>query len=415
MQRLNSAQSLLDQHQKESDDQVKTKLFVALGAACSSAISGPPAGIPVTIKKIRSTTLELAAKHYLFSEGDEKARYAAEVIRKLLVRNGLESEDVSKYLNLLSTRYNDEKDKPNAALRGVLLNAMAGLCAPESTCRTKAHNLFRSQFTEALQDKDNYVRETAVNGLSYIDKKAALELLRVGFYNDPSEALRKKWIALAGEVGDENDLNNLTDKIGKNSEGELAWQAMMSIFRRLDESKVAVWKEWVGKLASGNGGYSNEQRIAFFKNAETKAPGATKLEARKSLGNLYFSAGQFENAADYFNKLYEAAQKPNEKDAILKKLLDASLKGDQLGRVTALVGNHLSKSDLDPNGVIILLLNGYLGKPPLGENQKAVIKALEEIKVSQERPKWQQWLDGWKAILSKDEEKEPDKPKPTTG
>lgn len=411
MPRLNSAQSLLNQHQVEPDGQVKTKLFVALGAACSSAISGPPEEIPVEMKEIRKTTLELAAAQYLFSTDDEKARNAAEVIRKLLVRDGLGSEDVDKYLNLLSSRYKKEKDKPNGALRGVLLNAMASLCAPESTCKLKAKNFFESQFEEALQDKTDFVREAAVNGLAHISIKKAIELLRANFFNDPSEAVRKKWIALVDQEGDEKDLNNLAEKIGKNSEGEMAWQAMLNIFKRLNESKAAVWKEWVGKLTSENGSYSNEQRIAFLSIAEAKAPAETKQEARKKLGDLYYSTGQFEQAAELFNTLYEAAQNSADKDIILKKLLDASLKSVQLDRINALIGNHLSKADLDPNGVIIQLLTGYLGKPPLGANQKAVLKGLEEIKISQERPNWRQWLEEWKAILSKEEEK-PEKPQP---
>jgi len=412
MQRLNSAEPLLRQHQVEPDDHVKTKLFVALGVACSSAISGPPAEISVKLKKIRSTTLELAAEQYLFSKDDEKARNAAEVIRKLLIKDGLESGEVDKYLNLLSTRYRDEKDKPNGALRGMLMNAMASLCSPESTCKKKAHDLFKSQFEEALRDKMDYVREEAVNGLAYIDTTKALELIRASFFNDPSETLRKKLIALVDEKGDERDLNNLAEKIGKNSEGELSWQAMLSIFRRLSESKNAVWKDWVGKLTSEKGSYTNAQRIAFLKVAEAKVPAGMKQDVRKTLGDLYYSVGQYEHAADYFNTLYRAAQNTNDKDALLKKLLNASLKGAQLERITGLIGNHLSEGDLDPNGVVIPLLNDYLGKPPLGANQKAVLKALEEIKVSQERPKWRHWLDGWKAILSKDEKK-PDKPVPS--
>ncbi|MFC1633788.1 hypothetical protein ACFL5Z_03015 [Planctomycetota bacterium] len=412
MQRLNSAQPLLDQHQVEPDDQVKTKLFVALGAACSSAITGPPAEIPVKIKKIRSTTLELAAVQYLFSTDDEKARNAAEVIRKLLVRDGLNSGDVDKYLNLLSTRYQEEKDKPMGALRGVLLNAMASLCAPESTCEKKAQSLFESQFQDALQDKTDFVREAAVNGLIYINPEKALELLRTSFYNDPSEALRKKLITLADEAGDKNDLNHLAEKIGKNSEGELAWQAMLNIFKRLKESDAGVWKEWVGKLASGNGGYSNEQRIAFLKIAEAKAPAENKLEARRKLGDLYYTTSQFEQATDYFGMLYDAAQSPKDKEAILPNLLNASLKSMKIERITGLVGNHLSKTDLDPNGVIIQLLNGYLGKLPLEANQNEVLKALEAIKVPQERPNWSNWLSRWKETPKKDEAKEADKPKP---
>jgi len=412
MQRLNSAEPLLKQHEVEPDENVKTKLFVALGVACSSAISGPPAEIPVRLKKIRSTTLELAAEQYLFSKDDQKARNAADVIRKLLIKDGLESGEVDKYLNLLSTRYGDEKGKPSGALRGMLMNAMASLCSPESTCKKKAHDLFKSQFEEALRDKVDYVREEAVNGLAYIDTTKALELLRASFFNDPSETLRKKLIALVDEKGDERDLDNLAEKIGKNSEGELAWQAMLNIFRRLGESKTAVWKDWVGKLTSGKGGYTNAQRIAFLKVAEAKVPGGMKQDVRQKLGDLYYSTDQYEPAADYFNTLYRAAQNTGDKDAFLKKLLNASLKGAQLERIRGLIGNHLSEGDLDPNGVVIPLLNDYLGKPPLGASQKAVLTALEEIKVSQERPQWRHWLDGWKAILSKDEEK-PDKPAPS--
>jgi HEAT repeat protein len=411
MQRLNSAEPLLKQHQVERDDQVKTKLFVALGAACSSAITGPPAEIPVTIKKIRSTTLELAADQYLFSTDDEKARYAAEVIRKLLVRDGLKSGDVDKYLNLLSTRYQGEKDKPNGDLRGVLLSAMASLCAPESTCEKKAQSLFESQFKDALKDKKDLVREAAVNGLIYIDPERALALLRTSFYDDPSEVLRKKLIALANQVGDVNDLNYLAEKIGKNSEGELAWQAMLNIFNK--ETDAVVWKEWVGKLASGNGSYSDSQRIAFFKIAEVKAPAEDKLQVRKKLGDLYYTTDQFEQATDYFGMLYDAAQNPKEKDAILPNLLNASLKSLKLERVTGLISNHLSKKDLDSNSAIIQSLNGYFGKPPLGASQKEVLKVLEGIKLPQERPNWSKWLDGWKETPSKNEEEKADKPKPT--
>ena len=238
-------------------------------------------------------------------------------------------------------------------------------------------------------------------------------MLRTGFYDDPSETLRKKLITLADEAGDVNDLNHLAEKIGKNSEGELAWQAMLNIFKRFKESDAGVWKEWVGNIASGNGGYSHEQRIAFLKIAEAKAPADNKLEARRKLGELYFTTGQFEQATDYLGTVYDAAQNPKDKDAILPNLLSSSLKSLKLDRVTGLIGNHLSTTDLDLNSVIIQSLNDYLGKPPLGANQKEVLKALGEIKLSQERPKWRQWLGGWNEESDKDAAEEEDKPKPT--
>ena len=416
MQRLNSAQPLLDQHKVEPDDQVKTKLFIALGAACSSAIvATPPAEISPQMKKIRSTTLGLAADEYLFCEDDgEKARSAAEVIRKLLVRDGLEATEVEKYLNLLSVRYEQDKGKPDGALRGALMNAMASLCAPESTCKAKARALFEPLFGQALQDKTAFVREAAVDGLAYINARAALEMLRAGFVNDPSETLRKKLIAMAHEDGAVEDLSWLADKIGLNSEGELAWQAMLSIFRKLKETDAA-WKQWVGTLTSQDSKLSREQKIAFLKIAEAKATNESKLDVRAKLGELYYAAGQFEQAADYFGMLYEAAGEAKDRETIFPKLLDACLKGSRVERAVGLVGNHLTEADLDPDGVVIQLLNDYLGKPPLGPNQNAVLKALEEIEVPQERPKWRQWLDGWKAPPSKNEGEESDKPKPPDG
>jgi hypothetical protein len=209
-------------------------------------------------------------------------------------------------------------------------------------------------------------------------------------------------IALMDALGDKQDLSKLAEKIGMNSEGELAWQAMLNIFRRLKEGDAAVWKEWVGRISPQGSKFSNEQKIAFLKIAETKTSGEVQAEVRKALGDVYYGTGQFEHSADYFGRVYDTAQSPDDKDAVFPKLLDASLKGLQFERIAGLVANHLSEADLDPEGVIIKLLTAYLGKPPLGTNQEAVLKALEEIKIPRERPKWREWLDGWKTVPSQE-------------
>ena len=69
-------------------------------------------------------------------------------------------------------------------------------------------------------------------------------------------------------MGDQQDLNKLAEKIGLNSEGELAWQAMLSIFRRVKETDTTVWNEWMGKITAQGSKFSNEQKIAFLKIAE---------------------------------------------------------------------------------------------------------------------------------------------------
>src|SRR4030043_1171058 len=150
-------------------------------------------------------------------------------------------------------------------------------------------------------------------------------MLRNEFVNDPSIILRKKIIALANEVGGKEDLNWLAEKIGLNSESDPAWQAMLKIFTGSDTS---VLKEWMDKLTlqSSKVKLSNEQKINFLKIAEAaKGNSENKPEIRKRLAVLYYETGQFEQAADYLGILYEIAQTPEGKEAILPNLLDACL------------------------------------------------------------------------------------------
>jgi HEAT repeat protein len=408
MTKLNSASPLLVQLEAEHDDQVKTKLFVALGGACANAIlSNPTAGISPEIKEVRSQTLVWASE-FLFEDKPEKARSGAEVIKKLLIRDGLEPKEVDRYLGLLSERYNKQKNNPDGILRGELLNEMAALCAQDSTCREKAARLFEKLFVEALRDEANFVREAAVDGLGYINKTNALKLLRSDFVNDPSIILRNKIIAFADAVGGKEDLNWLAEKIGSNSESEPAWQAMLKIFNGSD---AGVLKEWMDKLTlpSSKIKLTNEQKIDFLKIAEAaKGSSENKPEIRKKLAELYYETAQFEQAADYLGVLYEVAQTPEAKEAILPKLLDACLKGSKLERAAALVRYYLAQGDLDPNSIVVQSINSYFSNPPVGSDPNDVLKVLFTIKTPQNRPKWQQQLKNWTNYLGK--AKEADKP-----
>jgi len=409
MPKLDSASHLLAQLDVERDDQVKTKLLIALGGACSNAIlSNPPVEISPEMKEIRKRTLVWAEK-FLLEDKAENARNGAEVIKKLLKRDGLEAQEVERYLGLLSQRYNRQKANPQGTLRGELLSEMAALCAQDSTCREKAAKLFGNLFIEALRDEANFVREAAADGLIYINKTNALKILREDFVNDPSIILRKKIIALADEVGGKEDLSWLSEKIGLNSESDPAWQAMLKIFRGSD---AGVLNEWVNKLTlqSSKIKLSDEQKIDFLKIAEG-AKGNSKYmpEIRKKLAELYYKRGQFEQAADYLIILYEIAKTPEEKEIILPDLLDSCLRGSKPGQVAELVTNCLKEADLDPNDVVVKTIDNYFGKPPAGADLNEALKALIAIKAPQDRPKWQKQLKLWADRIGK--AKEPDKPK----
>jgi HEAT repeat protein len=408
MPKLNSASPLLAQLEIEQDDLVKIKLLEALGGACSYAIlSNPTTPISPEMKEIRKQTLEWAAK-FLLEENAEKAKTGAEVIKKLLSRDGLEPKEVDRYLGLLSERYSRQKSNPDGTinLKGELLNEMAALCAQDSTYKEKATQLFEKLFIEALHDESNFVREAAVDGLTYIDKAKALKLLRNDFINDPSLILREKIIALANAAGGRDDLNWLSEKIGSNSESEPAWQAMLKIF---SVSDVDLLNMWMDKLISPSSKVklSNGQKIDFLKIAENaESNSEKKRDIQKKLAELYYETDQFDQAAEYLGILYEIASTPEAKETILPKLLDACLRGAKLESAVGLVKNYLNQGDLDPGNIVVKSINNYFSNPPAGTDPNEVLKELVAIKAPQGRPKWEQQLKNWTNYLGKAKEAE---------
>ncbi|MFH1719009.1 MAG: hypothetical protein ABIF19_16770 [Planctomycetota bacterium] len=404
MQGLNSAPRLLAQLKIEQDVQVKTKLLDALGAVLPNS----PTKISPEMKDIRKETLVWAAT-FLREGTAEQEKTGAQVTRKLLERDESDPQELDSYLRLLGGRYGQHKNDADGALRGELLSAMAGLCAPNSACKAKATELFGPLFKVALQDAANFVRESAVDGLANIDKAIALEMLRNDFVNDPSPTLRKKLIAIADEVGGRADLNWLSEKIGSNSESNPVWQAMLKIFKGAD---APVVDEWMNKLTSQNSKIklTNEQQIDFLEIAKTRAGNVNKPIIREKLAELYYTTNHFEQAADYLSMVYDAAQTAEGKKEILPKLLESCLKGSRVERAAELVGNCLAEKDLDPNSTVIALMDRYLVEPPAGADPNVVLKALDEVKAPG-RTKWRQWLENWKKSLGTAKDKEADKPK----
>jgi len=393
---LNSAQHLLAQLDVEQDDEVKMEMFVALGYAF---VPNPTSRIPVEIRK---QSLEWAVK-YLAEQDTEKAQKGAEIMKKLLEQNELTPAEVDRYLVLLVERY--QKAEVEGDLRGELLSTMAGLCAPQSAHNAQSKKRFKQLFEESLNDKTNFVREAAVDGLIYIDKTQALERLKRDFINDPSPTIRKKLTDLAGEVGGEVDLVWLSEKIGANAESEPTWQAMLKIFRR---SEADVLSDWIDQIASqdSNVELSDEQQISFLEIAEQKATGENKSKmlknVRQRLAKLYIKNSQFERAADYLGMMYESAQDNEEKTAILSDLLNIYLRWPRIELAAKLVDNCLLEKDLEPNSVFIGSIDDYLSNPPTGADPNEIIKALlDEIKPTEDRPKWEKQKTNWTDRIDK--------------
>ncbi len=415
MVELNSARPLLAQLEVENDEQVKTRLFEALGWACSSAISSSePDKLSSEIKEIRTHTLKWAEKFLFDKDNTENAQFGARVIEKLLRRDGLEEAEEKVYLDRLLDRYKQLKDNPGSALRVELLGAMAGLCTQNSACRERAVKRYKPLFIEALQEGSDSAREVAVDGLANIDKAEALSILRDGFVNDPSLAVRKKIIALAGV---ERDLDWLVEKIGVNSESEPAWGAMMGIF---DRSGAGTLSKWVDRLTAETSKVklSNEQTIAFLKVAESKAEKEKKAQmlrqVREKLAAAYIGMSQFDKAAECWERLQASAKTDEQKYAALARRLDIYLTWPKPDLAAALLAEALEKKDLDGTGALLKSLDEHLDKPTNGLDPKDVVAKLEAIKPPQERPKWSQWLKEQRSRLSK-EDTPAENPKSPTG
>ena len=417
MGELDSAQRLLEQLKIEKDDEVKTELFVALGGACYYAFL-PNSGIKIP-PEIRKQTLELAAEYLseqdpkkaqkgadvirkLLEQDPKKAQKGTDVIRKLLEQDGLAAGEADRYLGLLVKRYNQQQSKTGGDLRGELLRAMAGLCA-QSVYRAESIRRFAPLFEEAVNDETDLVRESAVDGLIHIDKTAALKRFRKILVNDSSVIIRKKLIELAGEVGGEDDLAWLVEKIGTAADSEPAWQAMLKIFNR-PSCDAAVLSDWVGRFDSQGirARLTDEQVISFLEIAERKAVSENKPEmlkdTRERLAGLYREDGEFERAAEYLGMLREVAGTEQEKERFLGCLLDVYLRWPNVEAAVRLVSNRLLAKDLEPNDVFVRSIDNYLADLGDGADPNALLEALSEIKTAGEaRPMWAEQLRRWTA------------------
>lgn len=403
MVEVNSSQRLANQLKVEKDEEVKMELFVALGGACHYAYL-PDSGTKVS-SELRKQTLELAGE-YLTQGQAQEARKGAEVIRKLLEQDQLESAEAEKYFGLLAQTYELQKAKADGLLRGELLGAMAGLCGPRSAHKTEAAKAFERLFEGALNDEIDLAREAAVEGLINIDKTKALGKLRGNFANDGSAKIRQRVIELAGEVGGRDDLAWLAERLGS-AESELAWQTMLKIFKTVEAD---VLNKWIVRFSSQDmkARFSGEQMVSLLETAERKASGEKNpqmlKDVREKLARLYIKGGKFEQAAKCLGLLREAAESAEEKEAILARLLDVYLRWPNLEAAKGLVANRLLEADLDPNSVIVQSIENYLTAQAGGADPNAVVTVLIQVEVPEARPMWAEQMKHWSQQLGWPEE-----------
>ena len=399
---VNSADKLLVQLRVEQVPEVRKELLAALGQVCNYALS-PGAEFSVNAS-VRIETLEIVSKYF---DGDD-SYFAAKIVRKLLLQNGLEKEQAGGYFELIADSF--EKGSSDTELKGQLLSEMSRLCSQDSFYRQRASEIFGDIFLKAIDDRDVTICEPAVEGFIKTDRNNAFGVLRdKGFTGHSSSKIRKALIELAGQIGGKDDtewlFTVLTSTGTDAEERKLAWEAMSKLsqdFPAMDIIQLAVKYD---AAMIPNAAVDTESRcqraLNLFETAERKIinEGSKELlgNVRLKLAACYEKCAQYDMAAKYYGLLLAESLDPNERDALTGAMLGVHLmKGGQFEQVGQLVTNQLLTKDLGKTDTIVVAIGEYLHQASEAESS-TLINALKAIKTESPRPLWQGQLLKWAA------------------
>ncbi len=398
---INSADALLAQLKTETNADVKTEILVAMGHVCNFALS-PGAEVKID-PQVRIEALNIAAEFFK----DTNPVTAAEVIRNLLLQDGLEASQVKPYFELIAASYRQTKEEQKKAR---LIEEMARLCGNDSFYKTIAGEVFKDIFLGAIDDKNDQIATPAATGLLRIDRAGAFEILKSkGFTSHSSSKIRDELIAVAGQIGTQQDLDwlgTLVTTATSDDERQHAADAMMNIFQYC---KTDVLVSWAQQLSNQAKLKKDEFLLArariLFETAEKKAEAEqdvnTLTSLRRTLAEHYAASSLYGLATKYYGMLLLVATDPNEKEQLTAKLLDVNLRAGQTESAKQLLANVLLSSDIGPDAEISKVLDRYFSEKQEKEVAKQILLALSTIKVpvNAPRPLWSSRLDSWQKLL----------------
>ncbi len=403
MSALNPAEKLLEQHKKETDSQVSMAIFEALGEACYFALS-PGSNITLPESMPREV-LELAA-NYLKSEQTAAARLGGEVMRKLLERVKIDSAQSAVYLGNLVERYRQAVGT-GGSLAGDLLMIMARLSS-QGYQKEAAGQIFHDIFKEAIADKNNpEIRLAAATGLIGIDRNEAFRVFKeYGLASDTNSGIRQMVLDLAGQVGDKEDLEWLSKRIGGNGASDIAWQAFRAI---LQKQKAAVCVDWAKRGAEQ--GFLPERQRFIWDLAEQKASaessGALLEEIWANQLKLAESAKDYSQILEISKRIKAGNARPEFVDTANLVVFRAGVLLRQYAMAESLLKEVLARGDIGKNHPIAVFIENYLGSSDVKESDKAdFVRRLKENSISPNCPEWTEQIQRWAEVCTIEEELE---------
>ncbi len=398
---INSADALLSQLKTETNNDVKTEIFVALGHVCNFALS-PGAEVEIS-PQVRIETLNIAAEFFK----DNNPVIAAEVIRNLLLQNGLETSYVKPYFELIAASYRNTSD---VQIKARLLEEMTRLCGNDSFYKNIAGEVFKNIFLTAIDDTSEQIASPAVTGLLRIDQSGAFEILKQkGFTGHSSGKVREELISTAGQIGIQQDLEwlgVLTMNAESEQERQHAADAMMNIFQYCRTDVLLSWAQQLSSQAKlKNDEFLHTKARALFeaaeKKAETEQDANTLTSLRLTLAEYYSDASLYGPAAKYYGMLLQTITDPNEKEKLTAGLFNVNLRSGQVESAKQLLTNVLLSSDIKPNMEISKVLNSYFSQSQDSKTAKQMFLAFAAIKIPAEnpRPLWSAQIANWRELL----------------
>ncbi|MFI4913286.1 MAG: HEAT repeat domain-containing protein [Sedimentisphaeraceae bacterium JB056] len=375
----NPTDKLLAQLKAEEVAEVQTALLEALAESCYYALL-PSSGLKLD-PQTRIYVLDKASE-FLAESNPERVVVGAEVVRKLLEKNGLEDAVASKYITNVNNRYLKALQQNNS-LAAKLLNVMNRFCLADFHYRAIARKIFEPEFTKALSSTQPEIRTAAVEGFINIDKAVALKVLvEKQIYNDSDASIVKMVIDLAKEVGGGKDYSWLAEKVRQGVDG--AWAAVIAILQREDASVVDKAVTTIDSID-----IDDAKKIEIFEIGRKKA--GIQYKSTVLLAHFYISRTKMAEAAELYVWLISDATGKSEAVNDAKNAIEALTAVDNNEAVIKLVTMLLNSGDIDPAGSIAAVLKKAV------EKEGAALKTgLIKIAIPDSRPGWQKLVAEWK-------------------
>jgi HEAT repeat protein len=384
MSAINPAAALLERLQIEEDAEVRLAMLEALGEACFFAFSpGSDVELP---KDIKLQTLEIASG-YLQSESEDECIKGAEVLRKILELNNLTKDSMQSYLGLLDERYRKSLYQ-NEGVRAKLLAILAHLCG-QGGAKEPARALFEPLFLDAVDVEDDpALRLAAVQGISYVDSVEALQIFKQkNLMQDQSLAVQQVVIDVAGQTGDEKDLEWLLVLLDGNGHSERAWLAIKSICQRQEVGFLLDWLPELENISATKGEYVRE----ILDVAEQKAAGENDQDMLKRVREqtiAWLSERKvWEQGAAYLSGIGYSISENLYSDRTDFEAFMIYLYGGAVENAAEYVENCLSESDIKQGSPVPQAITLYFEEKAIGDASEVFLERI--LSIPQEgRPDW---------------------------